>query len=253
MKKITIKTEEEMKIMAEGGKKLGRVKDALGKAVKPGVTAMDIENLAVKLIKEENAEASFKRVPNYKWATCINVNDGVVHGIPRATTVFKENDIVSVDVGVYYKHYHTDTALTVYLGEELWKKEFLTAGRKAMLDGVSQAKKGKTIGDISRAIEKRLIANDLRPVWSLTGHGVGKDLHEEPNIPCFVSNDPIQELVIGEGFVLAVEVMFTNGNGEIRQDNDGWTLRTKDGKIAGLFEETVAVTSHGSIVLTDKS
>src|SRR5579859_2853988 len=117
MNKVSIKTEEEMKIMAEGGKKLARVKKALGEAVKPGVSAMEIEELANKLIEEEGAQASFKKVPNYKWATCINVNDGVVHGIPKKTTIFKDGDVVSVDVGVHYKGYHTDTALSVYLGK----------------------------------------------------------------------------------------------------------------------------------------
>src|SRR5579859_7719706 len=103
MTKLTIKTEKEMKIMAEGGAKLARVKNALGKAVKPGVSAMDIEELAQKLIKDEGAEGSFDKIPNYKWVTCINVNDGVVHGIPKKTVVFKKNDVVSVDVGLYYK------------------------------------------------------------------------------------------------------------------------------------------------------
>jgi len=251
MKKLTLKTEEELKIMQEGGKKLSRVKKALAKAVKPGVNALEIEDLANKLISEENAYPSFKKVPNYKWATCVNVNDGVVHGIPKKETIFKVGDVISVDVGIYYKGFHTDTALTVYLGKDKEKKDFLEAGRKSMLAGVKEVKKGKTIGDISRAIEKVLIENDLRPIWNLTGHGVGKELHEEPNIPCFISGDPIEKLVIREGMVLAVEVMYTTGNGHIKMDKDGWTLRTKDGKIAGLWEETVAVKSNGSFVLTN--
>jgi methionyl aminopeptidase len=119
-----------------------------------------------------------------------------------------------------------------------------------MLDGIKQVKMGNTIGDISKAIEKRLMANNLRPVWSLTGHGVGRELHELPFIPCFSADDKSQELVIGAGFVLAVEVMFTTGSGEIKQDNDGWTLRTEDAKIAGLWEETVAVTGDGPVVIT---
>ncbi|HWA52169.1 MAG TPA: type I methionyl aminopeptidase [Patescibacteria group bacterium] len=251
MRKISLKTEAEMQIMLEGGKKLGRVKKALGKAVKPGVNAMEIENLARKLIKEEGAKGSFDKVPHYKWVTCINVNDGVVHGIPKETTIFKEGDVVSVDVGIYYKGFHTDTALTVYLGKDQGKKDFLAYGRKADLAGIAQVKKGKTIGDIAKAIEKELIAHNLRPIWVLTGHGVGHELHEEPSIPNYFSDDPVMDLVIGEGMVLAVEVMYTPGDGEIRQDKDGWTLRTKDGTIAGLWEETVAITSRGPIVLTE--
>jgi len=251
MNKITIKTEEEMEIMAEGGAKLARVKKALGAAVKPGVSAWDIEELASRLIEEEGAYPSFKKVPNYKWATCINVNDGVVHGIPRKTVIFKEEDIVSVDVGIYYKGFHTDTALSVYLGKDPIKKKFLEVGRQSDLAGIKEVKKGKTIGDISRAIEKVLFANNVKPVWSLTGHGVGRQLHEMPYIPCYDAADKASELVIGVGFVLAVEVMFTLGDGELKEDNDGWTLRTKDGKIAGLWEETVAVTANGPIIITN--
>ena len=250
MQKISLKTESEMKIMAEGGAKLARVKKALAKAVKPGVSAWDIEELANKLIEAEGALASFKKVPGYKWATCVNVNDGVVHGIPKKTTIFKDGDVVSVDVGIYYRSFHTDTAVSVCLTKDKEKQEFLSVGRKAMVDGIKQVKKGNTIGDISRAIEKTLFSNNLNPVWALTGHGVGKELHELPYIPCYNSDEDSQKLVIGTGFVLAVEVMFTTGNGEIAQDNDGWTLRTKDAKIAGLWEETVAVTSDGPVVLT---
>jgi methionyl aminopeptidase len=248
--KISLKTEAEMKIMAEGGAKLACVKKALAKAIKPGVSAWDIEELANDLIEKEGAYPSFKKVPNYKWATCVNVNDGVVHGIPKKTTVFKEDDVISVDVGIYYKGFHTDTAISICLSDRSDLKNFLAAGKKADLEGIKQVKKGKTIGDISRAIEKRLFANNLKPIWSLTGHGVGKELHEQPYIPNFQSEDASQKLVIGEGFVLAVEVMFTTGDGELKQDNDGWTLRTKDAKIAGLWEETVAVTANGPIVIT---
>jgi methionyl aminopeptidase len=158
--------------------------------------------------------------------------------------------VVSVDVGIYYKGFHTDTALSVYLGKESDKKNFLEAGREADLAGIKEVKAGKTIGDISAAIEKVLFSHNLKPVWNLTGHGVGRELHEEPNIPCFVANDAGMEVKIVPGMVLAVEVMFTTGDGELMQDRDGWTLRTKDGKIAGLWEETVAVTRHGPIVVT---
>ena len=258
MQKISLKTESQMKIMAEGGRKLARVKKALAKGVKPGVSAWDIEELANKLIEKEGAYPSFKKVPGYKWATCVNVNDGVVHGIPKKTVIFKDGDVVSVDVGIYYKGFHTDTAISIhlektssaYLGDESSKEKFLETGKKAMLAGIKQVKKGNKIGDISKAIEKVLFANNLNPVWALTGHGVGRDLHELPYIPCFADKSESQELVIGTGFVLAVEVMFTLGKGQLKEDSDGWTLRTKDAKIAGLWEETVAVTANGPVVLT---
>ncbi len=248
--KVKIKTEVEMKMMLEGGRMLAKIKKELGRAVKPGVTAMDIENLANKLINASGGKPSFKMVPGYSWATCINVNDGVVHGIPKKETVFKEGDIVSVDVGIYHKGFHTDTALTVYLGKDGKKMKFLDDVKGAMLDGVKEVKWGKKIGDISKAIEKRLKKADIRPIWSLTGHGVGKELHEGPTIPGFTTSEPSQDVIIKPGFVLAVEVMATTGSGEVKIDSDGWTLRTKDAKMAALFEETVAVTSHGPVVLT---
>lgn len=247
---VSVKTEAEMGIMAEGGKKLARVKKALREAVKVGVSAIDIERLAVRLIEKEGAQASFKMVTGYSWATCVNVNDGVVHGIPKKETIFKEGDVISVDVGIFYKGFHTDTALTVYLGDDKEIEDFVEAGRQAMWDGVHAVKRGSTIADISKSIEKRLIMNQITPVWSLTGHGVGKELHEAPHIPCFMSNDSSQKIRIKEGFVLAVEVMITRGNGHIRLEKDGWTIRTKDGKISALFEETVAVTKSGPKVIT---
>jgi methionyl aminopeptidase len=250
MSKVKLKTEEEIKIMQEGGAILARVKKKLKPYVKVGANAWEIEELANKFIEEEGAEASFKKVPRYKWATCINVNDGVVHGIPRRDVVFKEGDILSVDLGVYYKGFHTDTAFSVYLGDDpkVWK--FFETGRQAVKAGIAQVKKGRTIGQISAAIEDKLVEGHATPVWALTGHGVGKDLHEYPPIPCFVAEDQYQKLKITPGMVLAVEVMYTLGNGEIKQDFDGWTIRTKDGKISALFEETVALSGHGPIVLT---
>lgn len=248
--KIDLKTEEEMAIMLEGGKKLGVIKKALAQKVKPGVSAWEIEEEAIRLISEAGGEASFKKVAGYKWATCVNVNDGVVHGIPKKETIFKEGDVVSIDVGLFYKGFHTDTAISVTLSDDPEKKKFLEIGRRAVNAGIKQAKAGRTIGDISEAIEKEFKSAGLTPVESLTGHGVGRQLHEAPLIPCFVSGSRDEQVKIVEGMTLAIEVMYTGGSGEIKVENDGWTIRTKDAKIAALFEETVALTGRGPIVLT---
>ncbi len=249
--RVNLKTEQEMLMMKEGGVILARVKKAAAKKVVAHASAWDVEEFVTDMIEAEGAEPSFKRVPGYRWSTCINVNDGVVHGIPRKDVVFKDGDIVSVDLGVYYKGFHTDTALTVVVGKMDGEKQFfLEAGRRADNAGIKAVKEGRTIGDISEAIEKTLKNAGLRPIKSLTGHGVGRDLHEAPAIPNFVSGSSDEGVVLKKGMVLAVEVMYTAGRGEITQDRDGWTLRTKDGKIAGLFEETVAITGHGPIVLT---
>lgn len=247
---IHLKDEKQIKIMAEGGAKLARVRDALYDLINPGVSAWDIELAAVRLIANEGAEASFKKVPGYHWATCINVNTGVVHGIPKKETIFEEDDVVSVDVGVYFKGFHTDTAVTKYLGVKEQKVHFLSVGRQAVKNAIKEAKVGNTIKDIAHAYESTLKKAGLNPIRSLTGHGVGRELHEDPYVPCFVGNSPEERVKIVPGMTLALEVMYTEGSGELKLDKDGWTLRTKDATIAALFEETVAVTQEGTLILT---
>ena len=248
MNKIKLKTEEELAIMLEGGKKLAEVKRRLALLVKTDVSALEIEEAACKIIEELGAVPSFKKVPNYKWATCINVNDGVVHGIPRKDVIFKDGDVISVDVGVFYKDYHTDSAFSVNLGGT--ETAFLEAGRKCLNKAIESVKLGRTIYDISSTIEKTLKEANLNPIKALTGHGVGKDLHEAPAIPCYVDGDDLKHIKIVEGMALAVEIMYTKGSADLQMDNDGWTIRTEDGKIAALFEDTVAVTKNGTFILT---
>src|SRR3972149_7403959 len=189
--KVQIKTDQEMKIMHEGGKILAYVKKEAAKHVLPGVSAWEIEEAATKLIEEKGAEPSFKKVPGYHWTTCVSVNDGVVHGIPKKEVVFKKGDVVSVDLGVYYKGFHTDTALTVLVGgNNLERKRFLEAGKAADNAGIRQVKEGRSVKDISEAIERTLKKHNLNPIRSLIGHGVGRELHEAPSVPNFVSGAP---------------------------------------------------------------
>jgi methionyl aminopeptidase len=247
---INIKTPEEIQIMAEGGAKLGRVKNALAVAVKAGVRASEIEELAVKLIKEEGAECSFKKVPGYHWATCINVNEGLVHGIPTSNVIFKKGDIVSIDVGVYYKGFHTDTSISVGIDLSPENQKFLNVGRDALARAVKKALEGNYIYDISEAIENTIELMGYTTIKALVGHGVGRELHEDPQIPCFVPGPKQESPRIEKGMVLAIEVMYAMGSDKVEVSDDGWTILTRDGKISGLFEDTVAVTSKGPKVLT---
>lgn len=248
--KVTIKTKEELAIMAEGGKKLGRVKKAVMDAVKVGVTAMEIEELATKLILEEGGKPSFKMVPGYSWTTCVNVNESIVHGIPKKSIVFKKGDLVSVDLGLFYKGFHTDTSFTVLLGEDKEKIHMLQVGKKALQSAIKKAVPGKRIKDISGAMEKTLKSGGFKPVRALVGHGVGRELHEYPPIPCFVSGADEENIVLKEGMTIAIEAMYSAGSGDIKTYKDGWTIGSKDDKLTALFEETVAVVVHGPIVLT---
>jgi methionyl aminopeptidase len=247
---IKIKTEAEVQTMAEGGKKLARVKNALKEAVKPGVKASDIENLAQKLIKEEGSEGSFDKVPGYSWVTCINVNEGLVHGIPKNDMVFKDGDVVSVDLGLYFKGFHTDTSFTVGLNLSPENQKFLNIGQNALVAAIKMAKAGRHIFDISQAIELIVEGAGYTTVKALVGHGVGRELHEEPQIPCFVPGRIEDSPEIKKGMVLAIEVMYAQGSDKVEVLEDGWTIAMRDGKIAALFEETVAVTDKGPKVLT---
>lgn len=247
---ILIKTKQELKKMSEGGTKLGRIKDRLRKKIDKGVNAEEIEKLADKLIAEVGGRPSFKMVDGYSWATCINVNQGVVHGIPRKSVVFKKGDVVSVDIGMYYEGFHTDTSFSVgvSVGDDI--SEFLKVGEKALSSAISKARFANRVYDISEAIENVLKRGGVVPIRALVGHGIGRSLHEQPQIPCFTSAKRGDSPEIPVGAVFAIEVMYTKGSGDVKLDRDGWTINTSDGKIAGLFEETIAITKNSPIILT---
>jgi methionyl aminopeptidase len=247
---ISLKTDPEIEIMAEGGAKLGRVKQALAAAVKEGVTAADIEDLAVRLIKEEGAEVSFNKVPGYHWATCINVNEGLVHGIPVSSLIFKKGDIVKIDVGVYFKGFHTDTSISVGIDLTPENRKFLNTGRETLDKAIKMVRAGNHIFDISKAIEDSIEDAGYTTIKALVGHGVGRELHEDPQIPCFVPGRVEDSPIIKKGMVLAIEVMYAMGSDKVEQLEDGWTIAMRDGKISGLFEDSVAVTAKGPRILT---
>lgn len=250
-KGIIIKTPEEVKIMAEGGKKLARVKKKIIKEIKKGISAQQIETLATQLIHKEGCKPSFKMVPNYNWSTCVNVNEGIVHGIPKKDIVFKKGDIVSVDMGVYYRFFHTDTSFSLGISLDDEETKFLQTGKNALKKAIDTAIIGNKIYDISQAIETVITKAGYSPVRALVGHGVGKELHEEPQIPCFTDPKHLEiSPQIVEGMVLAIEVMYSKGSGGIGVGEDGWTISSSDGTITALFEDTVAVTKKGPLVLT---
>ena len=247
---IPIKPKREIEIMQEGGKRLSEVKQLLMPLVKEGVSAWEIEKEAEKEILKRGGAPSFKMVPGYSWTTCINVNKGVVHGIPRKDIVFKKNDLVSVDLGMFFRGFHTDTSFSLVIGRNPEKEKFLEVGRKALDLAIDNTRAGRRIFDISKAIEETLNKAGYRPVRSLFGHGVGRKLHEEPQIPGFVYACREDTPEIKVGMVLAIEVIYVMGREQLVLEKDGWTISTADGKISALFEETVAVTPQGPLVIT---
>ena len=264
---IDLKTEEEIGLMRTGGKILaGVLKEVLDRA-KPGVSELELDQLAEKLILEKGGEPGFKKVDGYKHTICISTNDVVVHGIPTEYKL-KEGDVVGIDCGVYYKGFYTDAAHTVrvqssplrqgFEGQAKLKTQnydkidkFLETGEKAMWEGIKAAKTGNRIGHISKAIQDIVEGQGYSVVRSLIGHGVGKQLHEEPEIPGFL-DEPIDKTPkLDIGMTIAIEVIYNMGKSEVSYSNgDGWTIESKDGSVSGLFERTIAITDKGTIVLT---
>lgn len=243
-------TPREIEIMAEGGVILARVKKTLAGMVKAGVRAWDLEEKAMDMIKKAGAEASFAKVPKYHWATCINVNAGIVHGIPTKELVFAEGDLVSIDLGVYYQGFHTDSSISVAINPTPEVEKFLKTGHLALKHAISQVIAGNRVWDVSKAIQETVEAGGYNPVKALVGHGVGRQLHEEPMVPCVALGQREKSPLLKNGMTLAIEVMYTAGKPDLVEANDGWTITTRDGKISGLFEETVVVDGGKPQILT---
>jgi methionyl aminopeptidase len=225
--------------------------------IKPGVSELELDALAEKLILQKGGEPGFKKVPGYKHTICISTNDVVVHGIPTDYKL-KMGDVVGIDCGVFYNGFHTDMSETVRVeNQELRIKNdeidnFLKVGKKALNEAVKQATLGNHIGDISKTIQTIVeTQNGYSVVRSLVGHGVGKDLHEDPEVPGFLSEQVEKTPLLRIGMVIAVEVIYNMGGHELVFANeDGWTLKTEDGSLSGLFEITLAIGEKGPLILT---
>lgn len=251
---IPIKTPQEIEIMAQGGAILAHViKSVLDKAA-AGITTKELDDYAEKLIKESGAAPSFKMEKKYGYATCMCVNEMVVHGIPSDCQL-KNGDILGVDAGVFYRGWHTDASWTIEIRNSKFEtrnhKKFLETGERALELAIEQCVPGKHVGDISRIIEEVVTQVGYSPVKQLVGHGVGRDLHEDPEIPCYLRGKVENTEEIKTGMVFAVEVIYNQGKSPVVYSNDdSWTIVTRDGLPSGLFEHTVAITASGLRILT---
>jgi len=245
----------ELELMRRGGEiAASALKKAL-KAIKMGVSEIEVDKVAEKEIYKLGGDLSYKSVSGYKYATCVTVNEQVVHGIPTGRK-FEEGDLVSVDLAVKFKGWHTDCAWSVLVDngklkiEDREKKEkFLETGELALWEGIAQAVDGNTVGDISYEIQSRVEGAGYSVVRSLVGHGIGKDLHEAPEIPGYGQKGVGVRLK--QGMTLAIEVIYTSGKGDVVLEDDGWTFKTADGSWGAVFEMTVIVGKESSEVLTD--
>lgn len=238
--------------MRESGKKLARVKRVLVEMVQPGILFEEIEAKAQELIASEGATPSFMTVSGYKYATCITRNEGCCHGIPVGKKV-EQGDLITIDVGLVYDGYHTDTSYTVYAGDQTKMpqdmRHFLEVGQLALENAIAQTRVGNSVYDISRAIQATIEAEGYGCVYQLTGHGIGKSLHEPPYVPC-VAFAQDKRLKLSEGMTLAIEPMYAKGNPELILGQDKWTYETKDKSLTGMFEDTVLITSGVPEILT---
>jgi len=256
---IDIKSTDEISIMAEGGRILAEVLNKILSKAKPGVSELDLDGLAESLIRTMGATPGFKRVKGYRHSICVSTNDVVVHGIPTNYR-FKSGDIVGIDCGVYYKGFNTDAAHTVQIKNQKSKiknqKEdevdrFLETGRRALNEAIKVAKPGNRVGHISKTVQDIVEGQGYSVVRSLVGHGVGRQLHEEPEVPGFLATKIENTPLLLAGMTIAVEVIYNMGKPEVKYLNDdGWTIKTKDNSLSGLFEKTIVVTKDRPLVLT---
>ena len=251
--RVTIKSPAQIERMALAGRLVADVLDVLASAVRPGVTTMHLDGLAREMIAAAGATASFIGVPGlkgpYRHATCVSIDDEVVHGIPSARRVVREGSLVSIDVGAIVDGWHGDAARTFIVGEVSdAARAMVRATREAMLAGIAAARPGNHIGDISAAVEDIALANGLGVVRPFVGHGIGTEMHEAPQVPNYRLASRGRRLE--PGLCLAIEPMFTLGQHDVRIDDDGWTVRTVDGGLAAHFEHTIVVTADGPRILT---
>ena len=245
---IYFKSPEEVQIIKEGAELLGKTHGLIAKEVKPGVTTASLDKLAEEFIKDHKASPSFLGYSGFPYSLCISVNENVVHGFPSDYEL-KDGDIVSIDCGVFYKGYHSDSAYTYAVGKvEEEVKDLLRHTEKSLYLGIEQAVAGNRIGDIGFAVQTYCEENGYTVVRELVGHGLGKSLHEEPEVPNYGKRGKGPKLK--PGMVIAIEPMVNLGKRNVVQENDGWTIRTSDRRPSAHFEHTVAIWEDRTEILT---
>jgi methionyl aminopeptidase len=246
---IEIKSKNEISLMEEAGKIVRNVLEEVSKSVRPGVTTGALDKKADQIIRDFKARAAFKGYKGFPGSICASINEQVVHGIP-GETVLKPGDILGIDVGVEKNGFYADAAVTVGVGDRVSgaAAELINATRNALTAGIEKAVEGNRLFDISHAIQAYAESRGYSLVRDFVGHGIGRNMHEEPEIPNF--GKPGTGPRLKSGMVLAIEPMVNLGTFEVRILSDGWTAVTKDGKLSAHFEHTVCVTDKGPRILT---
>lgn len=246
--RVAAKTEDEIAAMRRAGQVVAEALEAMRAAVAPGVETAQLDRLAEDLIRSRGAAPSFKGYNGFPASVCTSVNDEVVHGVPGPRRL-REGDIVSVDVGAIVDEYQADAAATYPVGEiSAGARRLVRVTREALYAGIAQARAGRTLRDIARAIEGRATRGGYSVVRELVGHGIGREMHEPPQVPNYA--DGASPLELRSGMTLAIEPMVNEGGCEIVKDADGWTFRTADGGLSAHWEHTVVVRADGGEIIT---
>lgn len=246
---VSIKSDREIALMRDAGKILAEVHARLGEQISPGMSTLDIDRLGEKMIRSYGCIPNFLNYNGYPASICVSVNDEVVHGIPRADHILQEGDIVSLDAGLIYKGYHSDAARTHAVGKiSTQAQKLIDVTKQSFFEGVKMAISGNHLNDISRTIDSYVTSFGYGIVRDLVGHGIGTQLHEEPQIPNFAQRR--RGVKLRPGMTLAVEPMINLGSWEVEWLDDDWTVVTADGSLSAHYENTILITEGEPEILT---
>ena len=246
---VSLKTARELSLMKDACRISAEALRAAGEAVKPGISTLEIDTIVRQYIEKQGATLSFLGYGGFPASACISVNNVVIHGIPKPTTVLKDGDIVSIDTGACYRGYHGDNAYTFPCGSiSAEAQRLLDATRESLYEGIKQATVGNRIGDIGSAVQEYVEARSYSVVRKYVGHGVGAKLHEDPNVPNYGTKGKGIRLL--PGMTIAIEPMVNEGTHHTRVLGDKWTVVTVDGRLSAHFEHTIAITPDGPKILT---
>ena len=250
---IQVKTDKEITAIQRSSLYVSEIQSEVAKILRAGMNTMEIEKFVERWFADKKLIPSFKGYGGFPFCTCISVNDTVVHGFPSEKIILKDGDIISIDIGVFYNGYHGDSAYSFHIGQPSAELEKLSrTTKKSLFLGIEKAIAGNRVGDIAFAIEEHCsLQNGYGVVRELTGHGLGKKLHEEPNIPNYgkKGSGPL----LPENCVIAIEPMINMGVKNIFVEDDNWTVKTKDGKPSAHFEHTICVKKNQALILSDFS
>jgi methionyl aminopeptidase len=246
---VSIKSKREIELMRKAGEINALAHKAIAEAIKPGISTLELDLIAERVITSNGATPSFKGYQGYKHTICASINEVVIHGIPNRKHILKKGDIIAIDIGTCYKGYHGDSAMTHSVGEiNEDKAKLLEVTERSLYEGLKYAKAGNHLSDISHAIEKFVKRYGYGIVQEFTGHGIGQSLHEEPSIPNHGKAG--EGVILKEGMTLAIEPMINLGTERVKILKDGWTVVTIDKKPSAHFEHTVVITKEGYEILT---